>query len=265
MASHFPIRPMANVANFARRQAASRPASFFFTQRSASQARYLSASPACQQDPPAPEAPRWMATPRAMVAPVRSRPRPRREWLSNEDPEKLNRFYVRILGNRGDQMLSEEVKWLAVTHKSFDHGRRGFNDRLAFLGKRIIELQANLATVQSPLSTQQSLAAADAEKDEYGRVPFKHPALEGLENTTDRSRNLVVDKKRLAQLASSYGLNRVLRWKPKNAESLSGSGIDTVLAHSMYAIVGAVALQRGGEAANTLTREKILAPLGVTA
>ena len=32
-------------------------------------------------------------------------------------------------------MLSEETKWLAVTHKSFDHGRRGFNDRLAFLGK----------------------------------------------------------------------------------------------------------------------------------
>lgn len=31
-------------------------------------------------------------------------------------------------------MLSDEVKWLAVTHKSFDQGRRGFNDRLAFLG-----------------------------------------------------------------------------------------------------------------------------------
>lgn len=31
-------------------------------------------------------------------------------------------------------MLSDEVKWLAVTHKSFDHGRRGFNDRLAYIG-----------------------------------------------------------------------------------------------------------------------------------
>ena len=31
-------------------------------------------------------------------------------------------------------MLTEETKWLAVTHKSFDHGRRGFNDRLAYLG-----------------------------------------------------------------------------------------------------------------------------------
>ena len=31
-------------------------------------------------------------------------------------------------------MLTDEVKWLAVTHKSFDHGRRGYNDRLAFFG-----------------------------------------------------------------------------------------------------------------------------------
>jgi large subunit ribosomal protein L15 len=33
-------------------------------------------------------------------------------------------------------VLDEEAKWLAVTHKSFDHGRRGFNDRLAYLGMR---------------------------------------------------------------------------------------------------------------------------------
>lgn len=47
----------------------------------------------------------------------------------------LDKFYIEFLGPGGDKMLSEEVKWLAVTHKSFDQGRRGFNDRLAFLGK----------------------------------------------------------------------------------------------------------------------------------
>jgi len=31
-------------------------------------------------------------------------------------------------------MLSEEVKWLAITHRSFDQGRRGFNDRLTNMG-----------------------------------------------------------------------------------------------------------------------------------
>lgn len=80
--------------------------------------------------------PRWSYTPPAMTAPVRSNPKPRPVRLSdcNADPKRLDAFYRRMLGTGGDRMLSEETKWLAVTHKSFDHGRRGFNERLAFLG-----------------------------------------------------------------------------------------------------------------------------------
>jgi hypothetical protein len=80
--------------------------------------------------------PRWSYTPPAMAAPVRSRLRP--EGVTplkiNSDPQKLDQVYIRFLGKDGDKMLKEETKWLAVTHKSFDHGRRGFNDRLSFLG-----------------------------------------------------------------------------------------------------------------------------------
>ena len=83
--------------------------------------------------------PRWSYTPPAMQAPVRSRPRP--EGVTplkiNSDPKKLDQVYVRFLGKGGDKLLNEETKWLAVTHKSFEHGRRGFNDRLAFLGLRM--------------------------------------------------------------------------------------------------------------------------------
>jgi len=79
--------------------------------------------------------PRWQYTPPAMKAPVRLRGYPNQpEFKVNSDPATLDRFYVRMLGNGGDKMLSEEVKWQSVTHKSFDQGRRGFNDRLAFLG-----------------------------------------------------------------------------------------------------------------------------------
>jgi large subunit ribosomal protein L15 len=56
-------------------------------------------------------------------------------WKVNDDPARLDQFYVRILGPAGPRMLPEEIKWLAVTHKSFDQGRRGFNDRLAFFGR----------------------------------------------------------------------------------------------------------------------------------
>lgn len=70
-----------------------------------------------------------------MIAPFQHRVKdPSKAWTVNEDPAKLDRMYNVYLGRNGDKMLTEEVKWLAVTHKSYDQGRRGFNDRLAFFG-----------------------------------------------------------------------------------------------------------------------------------
>jgi dsRNA-specific ribonuclease len=48
------------------------------------------------------------------------------------------------------------------------------------------------------------------------------------------------------------------------ADDLKGSGQETVLMTSLYAIVGALALERGGEVANKVVQDKILAPLGFT-
>ncbi len=60
---------------------------------------------------------------------------PRRKvWRCNEDPKLLDAMYNRLLGPNGENMLPDEIKWLAVTHKSFDQGRRGFNSRLAYYG-----------------------------------------------------------------------------------------------------------------------------------
>ena len=47
------------------------------------------------------------------------------------------------------------------------------------------------------------------------------------------------------------------------ADNLAASGMEVVLAQAMYAIVGAVSLERGGAQANQLVKERILAPLGV--
>lgn len=83
--------------------------------------------------------PRWSYTPPRTKAPFSLRMHSKRpDFHVNADPAVLDQFYTRMLGNEGEKMLSEETKWLAVTHKSFDQGRRGFNDRLAFLGMRTI-------------------------------------------------------------------------------------------------------------------------------
>jgi large subunit ribosomal protein L15 len=46
-------------------------------------------------------------------------------------------------------------------------------------------------------------------------------------------------------------------------DNLSSSGVDVVLAHTLYSIVGAVAMEKGGEFANKIVRERILSPLGL--
>jgi hypothetical protein len=70
-----------------------------------------------------------------MTAPFRIRPEAQGGVLKvNEDPKRLDEAYIKMLGPGGDKVLGDEVKWLAVTHKSFEHGKRGFNDRLAYLG-----------------------------------------------------------------------------------------------------------------------------------
>jgi large subunit ribosomal protein L15 len=88
-----------------------------------------------QQEQPRP---RWSYTPERMKGPgfsINIVKDPRRTvWQNNQDPAKLDAMYNRLLGPKGDRMLPDEIKWLAITHKSFDQGRRGFNTRLAYFG-----------------------------------------------------------------------------------------------------------------------------------
>lgn len=155
--------------------------------------------------------PRWKQTPKGMTMPIRLRPKiTNNEWTCNDSPEKLDTMYKRLLGPEGPQMLTEETKWLAITHKSFDQGRRGFNERLGYMGRRIVELQSSLGllqTVTAPLLVSQV--------DDYGRTPFVHPALQGLAGLNERTKRDLLTKERLAGLADQYGITRVMRWKPK--------------------------------------------------
>ncbi|KAK4501801.1 hypothetical protein PRZ48_007610 [Zasmidium cellare] len=204
--------------------------------------------------------PRWQQPPPAMKMPIRLRPEPRQpKWRVNKDEDKLNEAYDKFLGSvasgRGSDLLDQETKWLAVTHKSHSHGSLGFNDRLAYLGKRIVDLQASLALLSAPASPLTS--NFDPEH------VYNHPSLEGLDNISVPNKMQVLDKTRLAKLAGMYGLDGVVRWKPKKSDNLEGSGVNTVMAHTIYSIVGAVAMQKGGDLAAKVARKRVLQPLGL--
>ncbi|KAJ5272542.1 hypothetical protein N7478_007667 [Penicillium angulare] len=219
------------------------------------------ASNADTAEPPTPQTqqPRWSYTPPQAKAPFSLHMHSGRPaFHNNSDPAVLDQFYMRMLGNGGEEFLSEETKWLAVTHKSFDQGRRGFNDRLAFLGKRIVQLQASLALAQNPTASSTS-----AKEDAFGRAPFSHPALDALRNLSPKTKNSLTDRSKLAELAQKYNLQKVIRWEPRNPNNLLASGLDLVLTHTMYAIIGAISLEKGGHIANKVAQERILEPLGI--
>ena len=89
-------------------------------------------------------------------------------------------------------------------------------DRLWLVGKRILELQVSLALFHG------SSATPFAEtQDEYGREPFRHPALEGLAGLSVESKFHMLNVKRTARLAEEYQLDSVVRWKPKDVCSIS--------------------------------------------
>jgi large subunit ribosomal protein L15 len=193
-----------------------------------------------------------------MKAPFNPRTKdPRKAWEVKEDPAKLDAMYNKFLGKGGEKALTEEIKWLAVTHKSFDQGRRGFNDRLAYFGKQLLTVECTLALLLSPGGARATTP------DAYGREPFQHPDLEGLQNLDSTPIHEILSKQRLAQLATSYGIGDVTRWKPRNPANLAGSGSEVVYATSLYAILGALALQKGGAYAKQIARERVLKPLGI--
>ncbi|KAI1206306.1 ribonuclease-III-like-domain-containing protein [Annulohypoxylon truncatum] len=200
--------------------------------------------------------PRWSYTPEKMKAPFSphiTKDPSRSVWKVNDNPQKLDEVLNNILGRDGERMLPDELKWLAVTHKSFDQGRRGFNDRLAFLGRQICVFECTQSIITSPPSGQEH---EDLFADR--RKPFEDETLRGVDNLTDRQPSDMLSPQKLAQFALDTGLTTVVRWKPRMPENIKGSGFDPIMSGAVYALIGAIALQQGGKIASRVVRERIL-------
>ena len=79
-------------------------------------------------------------------------------------------------------------------------------------GRRILNLQTNLALLHSPTATKtQSLPNPTDD-----RAPFTHPALEGLANLSDVPIGEILTKTRIAGFATMIGMREILRWVPKD-------------------------------------------------
>jgi len=74
----------------------------------------------------------------------------------------------------------------------------------------IVELQYSLAVLSSP-----NVDAIPYENGDGVRLPFSDSKLKGLETLTAEAKAAVLHHHRIGQLGESYGLDKVIRWKPK--------------------------------------------------
>ncbi|KAA8912445.1 ribonuclease-III-like-domain-containing protein, partial [Sphaerosporella brunnea] len=190
--------------------------------------------------------------------------RARKYFAVNDDPKVLNEMYLKLFGK--DMRLTEEAKWQAVTHKSFDHGRQPYNAKLRFLGKKLLELHASFHLLERPLKGS-GLKDKEGKPQKYFSLegaqyqspePFLHDDYKNLENVSSTRIEGYISTARLLPLAKEVELHKVMRWKPAQINDLDRSGQDVVAMECLYAIVGAVALQKGGKIAGEFIDERVL-------
>ncbi|KAF9115778.1 hypothetical protein BGX27_006389 [Mortierella sp. AM989] len=144
---------------------------------------------------------------------------------TTEDAAKVSAVYKRLGVDLSDSSLMTQ----SITHKSFSHGSVPTNEKLGYLGRTFLELHI----------TEQKWDKVNSNRTLKGSV----------------SRAISSDK--LSKVARSLGVDEVLRWKSPSSTPGAKVGEDTVLAHTMEAIVGAVYHDKGSKAAREFVNKHI--------
>ncbi len=162
--------------------------------------------------------------------------------VSTEDTQA---FLAKLWG-APESPFDSAVAQQMMTHKSFDHGKQGYNEKLAFIGRRVLYHHLALYIASRPSSSQSAIEGKDIEV-----------------LTRDILRRTMEVKYSLGPLAVSLGIVPVMRWKPARESSLSQSGDAKVAAECLQAIVGASEMVRGGAFAKDFVDRTILPKLKI--
>ncbi|KAF9987819.1 hypothetical protein BGZ65_001673 [Modicella reniformis] len=153
-----------------------------------------------------------------------------RAYLSNNSTTQDNSSEVGAVYKRlGVDLSDASLMTQAITHKSFSHGSVPTNERLGHLGRAFLELYI----------TERKWDKVNSNKVLRSTV--------SLEITSDK----------LAKVARSMGIDEIMRWKSRSSSPSAKVGEDTVLAHTMEAIVGAVYHDKGSKAAREVITKHI--------
>ncbi|CAN3353674.1 large ribosomal subunit protein mL57 [Diutina catenulata] len=137
--------------------------------------------------------------------------------------------------------IAPELALQVLTHKSYLNGIKPYNEKLAAMGQKCVNLYFAKYVTEAP--TQSEVAVNGHNLDVLGSPMARE--LSG--------------KLAMGLFAKTQGFSEVMFWKSANHElSFEASGEMSVSAHVMYALIGAVTLTHGKKAAEQFIHEKLL-------
>lgn len=135
-----------------------------------------------------------------------------------------------LLGS--EYALPDEVSLQVITHKSFAHGKKPFNEKLAVLGSHFLKYKATLFTINT----------------------------QGLDRIGSHASKELISDGSMAYFLQSTGVGESIYWKKRDPLQTDPkrSGEVSVYARTGEAILGAILLTHGKEKATKFVDEVLL-------
>ncbi|ORY84295.1 phosphatase inhibitor-domain-containing protein [Protomyces lactucae-debilis] len=170
--------------------------------------------------------------------------RPEPVFPVESDPAVFRRSLDKILPKESTSLLTDAVALQIFTHKSFMHGQVPYNSKLGFMGRRALNLALLLHLASQASSSPLAIAGKQVNALYAPTIGY------------------LMDTRSLSYAAQALGFEpHLMRWKPRRAEDLAGSGLPSVQKHALLAAIGWLELGVGSAQARQFCEDKVVPEL----
>ncbi|KAI3402991.2 hypothetical protein KGF56_004244 [Candida oxycetoniae] len=142
--------------------------------------------------------------------------------------------------------VPDEVALQVITHKSFGNGIKPYNEKLAAMGSKLLNLSLAKYVINNTTTNNND------EKE----LEINNKNLSSLGSLWSRE---LCGRASTGYFANLKGLNKVMFWKSRNPSlSFESSGALKVSAQLLYSLIGAVNFYHGKEKAEAFIEENIV-------
>ncbi|QLG73483.1 hypothetical protein HG535_0E05670 [Zygotorulaspora mrakii] len=145
--------------------------------------------------------------------------------------------------------LPNEILLQCLTHKSFAHGSKPYNEKLGLLGSHFLKYQASIHSIKQPQLL--SLVAPNKLQQAVNGLNFA--------NLGTQVSKFLISKPAMAAFVKAKNIDSLVFWKMKDPlKDSHHNGETTIFSSVLNALVGAILLTNGPEKANRFVSNCLL-------